>query len=233
MKLSIIIPVYNEEKTVSKLIDKVVALKIPKVSTEIIVVDDGSTDKTVEKIPKNKIKFYQHKKNSGKGAAVVTGISKATGDYIIIQDADLEYDPKFIKDLVKPILSKEAEVVYGTRLDRLPNLKGEESHYRFVMHYFGNRFLSLVTSVLYGAWITDMETCYKLFPAKFAKKLKINARSFDLEPELTAKILKAGYKIKELPISTKPRNYDEGKKLRTFHDGSIALYTLLKYRIYD
>ena len=233
MKLSIVIPVFNEEKTVSKIIEKVLEVKIPNVTKEIIVVDDGSTDKTVERIPKNKVKFIQHKKNSGKGAAVVTGIKKSTGDYILIQDADLEYDPKLIKKLVSLVLSGEAEVVYGTRLNRMPHLKGEENHTRFVLHYFGNRFLSLVASILYGAWLTDIETCYKLFPAKFAKKIKIHARSFDFEPEITAKILKAGYKIKEVPIKANPRNYDEGKKLRTFHDGSIALYTLIKYRIYD
>lgn len=233
MKLSIIVPVYNEEKTISRLIEKVIDVKIPGVNKEIIVVDDGSTDDSVQKIPKNKVIFFRHTKNSGKGSAVVTGIKKATGDYIIIQDADLEYDPKFIKELVKPVMNKEAEVVYGTRLDRMPHFSEEENHFRFIMHYFGNRFLSLVTSILYGAWITDMETCYKLIPAKFAKKIKINSKSFDFEPEITAKILKAGYKILEVPIKTKPRNYDEGKKLRTFHDGSIALFTLLKYRIYD
>lgn len=233
MKLSIIIPVYNEEKTVSKIIEMVLAEKIPEVVKEVIVVDDGSTDKTVSLIPKNKIKFYQHKNNLGKGAAVVTGIKKATGDYIIIQDADLEYDPKFIKELLTPVLVNKAKVVYGTRLNRMPHLKGEEKESRFILHYFGNRFLSLITSVLYGSWITDMETCYKLIPTKLAKELKIHARSFDFEPEITAKILKKGYKIKEVPIKTKPRNYDEGKKLRTFHDGSIALFTLMKYRIYD
>jgi dolichol-phosphate mannosyltransferase len=238
MKLSIIIPVFNEEKTISKILTKVIALKFQGVKKEIIVVDDGSTDKTWSKIKeqrsKNKeLKLLQHKENLGKGAAVRTGIKNATGDYIIIQDADLEYDPGQIKYLLEPVLQKKAKVVYGTRLDRLPHLSGEENNPRFVLHFFGNRFLSLVTSILYGAWITDMETCYKLFPAKFAKKIKLKSRSFDFEPEITAKILKAGYKIKELPIVAKPRSYDEGKKLRTFHDGSIALYTLIKYRIYD
>ena len=233
MKLSIIIPVFNEEKTVAELIDKVVDVRIPKVEKEIIVVDDGSTDKTVSKIPKSKIKFIQHEKNMGKGAAVKSGIDKATGDYVIIQDADLEYDPVFIKSLIKPILNKKAQVVYGTRLRRLPHLRGEERNPRFILHFFGNRFLSLVTSILYGVWLTDMETCYKLFPTKAGKSFKLRSKRFDFEPEITAKLLKSGYKIMEIPIKTVPRNYSEGKKLRTFHDGTIALFALIKYRFND
>lgn len=233
MKLSIVIPVFNEEKTISKLIEKVIAVKIPGVTKEIIVVDDGSTDKTVQNIPKSGIKFIKHSVNQGKGAAVKTGIDGATGDYIIIQDADLEYNPEQIKLLVKPILENKAKVVYGTRLKRRPHLGNEERNFRFLLHYLGNRFLSLVTSILYGSWLTDMETCYKLFPASAGKKFKLRAKRFDFEPEITAKLLKAGNKILEVPIVTVPRDFDEGKKLRTFHDGTIALYTLVKYRIYD
>ena len=233
MKLSIIIPVFNEEKTVSKIIEKVNSVKIPSVEKEVIVVDDGSTDKTASKIDKTKVKFFQHGKNMGKGAAVKTGIDNVTGEYVIIQDADLEYDPEYIKILIEPILKNQAKVVYGTRLNRMPHLKGEERKLRFLLHYLGNRFLSLITSALYGSWITDMETCYKLFPAKAGKKFNLRAKRFDFEPEITAKLLKARYKILEIPITTMPRDYSEGKKLRTFHDGSIALYTLLKYRIYD
>jgi dolichol-phosphate mannosyltransferase len=233
MKLSIIIPVYNEEKTIAKLVNKVIEVKIPGVTKEIIVIDDGSTDKTVVNIPKKGIKFIEHTKNQGKGAAVKTGIDHATGDYVIIQDADLEYNPEQIKLLTQPVLDKKAKVVYGTRLKRMPNINKEEKNIRFLMHYFGNRFLSLVTSILYGQWITDMETCYKLFPASVGKKFKLRARRFDFEPEITAKLLKSGYKILEVPITTVPRDLNEGKKLRTFHDGSIALYTLVKYRIYD
>lgn len=233
MKLSIIIPVFNEEKTISKLIELVKDVKIPNVTKEIIVVDDGSNDGTVNKINKKGLVFIQHDKNQGKGAAIGSGIKIATGEYIIIQDADLEYDPKQIKKLTEKVISGEAEVVYGTRLDRLPHFGKEEKNLRFMLHFFGNRMLSLITSLLYGAWITDMETCYKLFPTKAGKKFNLKARRFDFEPEITAKLLKAGYKILEVPIETKPRDYDEGKKLRTFHDGSIALYTLVKYRIYD
>lgn len=233
MKLSIIIPVFNEENTISEIIERVISVKISGVEKEIIVVDDGSTDNTLKKIPRRGIKLMKHKKNKGKGAAVKTGIDKSSGDYIIIQDADLEYDPEQIGFLVEPILKGKAKVVYGTRLNRLPHLKKEEKKLRFLIHYFGNRFLSVTTSILYGHWLTDMETCYKLFPAEVGRKLDLKSKRFDFEPEITAKLLKAGYKILEVPIVTTPRDYSEGKKLRTFHDGPIALYTLLKYRIYD
>ncbi|MEK7501892.1 MAG: glycosyltransferase family 2 protein [Patescibacteria group bacterium] len=238
MKLSIIIPVFNEEKTILKLLEKVEKVEIPNVEKEIIVVDDGSTDATASEISNLKsqisnLKIFFHKKNMGKGAAVSTGIKNATGDYIIIQDADLEYLPLQIRDLVKPIQEGKAKVVYGTRLNRLPNLKRDEKSSLFLLHYFGNRFLSLITSILYGQWITDMETCYKLFPKKAVEGMKLSAKRFDFEPEITAKLLKKGYKILEVPITTKPRGYDEGKKLHAVKDGTIALLTLLKYKFID
>lgn len=235
MKLSLIIPAFNEEKTVGIVLDSVLKLKLLGIDKEIIVVDDGSSDKTAEIIEKVKKKnpeliFLTHKKNQGKGAAVVTGIKHATGDYIIIQDADSEYDPKYIANLLVPIQKKEAEIVYGTRLNRLPNLRGEEAKPLFVLHYLGNRFLSLVTSILYGVWITDMETCYKLFPRKAVSNIVLRARGFELEPEITAKLLKSGLSFKEVSISTKPRGYREGKKLSALHDGPCALWSLIKYR---
>lgn len=236
MKLSIIIPVFNEEKTIDKVLVRVANLEIPKVLKEVIVVDDGSNDKTVEKIKKadiKGIKFFVHEKNMGKGAAVRTGIEKSTGDYIIIQDADLEYDPQDIKKLVKEVLSNKAKVVYGTRLRRMPNFSRDEKTPLFLVHYFGNRFLSLLTSVLYGQWLTDMETCYKLFPRKAVGDMKLKSKRFDFEPEITSKLLKRGYEILEIPITTTPRGYDEGKKLNTVKDGSIALWTLIKYRFID
>lgn len=236
MKLSIIIPVFNEQKTIEEILKRVQEEIIPLVDKEIIVVDDGSTDSTREKLKKFKssgMEIILHEKNQGKGAAVKTGIKKATGDYIIIQDADLEYDPKFIKDLIKPILDKKAEIVYGTRIKRMPNFKGEERTLQFLLHYLGNRFLSLVTSVLYGQWITDMETCYKLFPRSALDNVKLNARGFEFEPEITAKLMKKGYKIKELAIQVNPRGYDEGKKINTVKDGSRALWYLFKYRFVD
>lgn len=235
MKLSIIIPVYNEERTIAQVIKNVYSVEFENLTREIIVVDDGSTDDSLGEIKKaisgiRDIRLIELGKNQGKGAAVTRGIEEASGDYVIIQDADFEYDPNYIKELVKPIIENRAKVVYGTRLNRMPHLGGEEKRARFLLHYFGNRFLSLVTSVLYGVWLTDMETCYKLFPAKTGKSFKLRSKRFDFEPEITAKLLKSGYKILELPITTKPRGYEEGKKLRTFHDGSIALWTLLKYR---
>ncbi len=233
MKLSIIIPVFNEEKTIGKIIKKVAAVEMKNVSKEIIVVDDGSSDKTLQNIPKTGVVLIRHPVNMGKGAAVKSGIDVATGEYTIIQDADLEYDPNYIPQLLEPIFSKKAKVVYGTRLKRLPHLKQEEKTGRFLLHFIGNRFLSLVSSALYGTWITDMETCYKLFPTYAGKKLNLRSRRFDFEPEITAKLLKSGYKILEVPITTVPRDYNEGKKLRTFHDGAIALWTLIKYRFVD
>lgn len=231
MKLSIIVPVFNEEKTILNVISNLEKLVIPSVTKEIIVVDDGSTDSTKEKLKlRKKINIYFHNKNKGKGAAVKTGISNASGDYIIIQDADLEYNPKYIQFLLKPILDKKTDVVYGTRLKRMPNLKGEEKTLQFLTHYLGNRFLSFITSALYGQWITDMETGYKLFPKEALSGVKLNARGFELEPEITAKLMKKGYKIFEVPIKVKPRGYDEGKKINTLRDGFKAFFYLFKYR---
>lgn len=231
MKLSIIIPVYNEEKTILHVISRLEKQVIPLVEKEIIVVDDGSTDTTREKLKKvRKVKIIFHDKNKGKGAAVKTGIKNATGDYIIIQDADLEYNPKYLPTLIKPIQEKKTEVVYGTRLKRMPNLKGEEKTLQFLTHYFGNRFLSLITSIFFGQWITDMETGYKLFPKSALSGIRLNARGFELEPEITAKLMKKGYKILEIPIRVRPRGYDEGKKINTLKDGTKALWYLVKYR---
>ncbi len=237
MKLSIIIPVFNEEKTIGEITRRVYRTGLGPIEKEIIIVDDGSTDNTdlnIQKTIKNLsgIKFIKHRKNLGKGAAVKTGIEASTGDYIIIQDADLEYDPLDIPRLFSYVHSKK-DVVYGTRLNRLPHLGGEERTFRFLAHYLGNRFLSLVTSVLYGQWITDMETCYKLFPRGALKNIRLRSRRFDFEPEITAKLLKRGLKIREVPITTNPRGYDEGKKLNTVRDGIIALWSLLKYRLVD
>jgi dolichol-phosphate mannosyltransferase len=235
-KLSIIIPVYNEEKTVDKLLKKVLSVKFPVRDVEYIIIDDGSTDNSLKKITgikSRKIKLLQHKKNKGKGVAVQTGLKAATGDYIVIQDADLEYNPQDIIKLLKPILEEKAKVVYGTRLKRLPNFKRDERTPRFLLHYIGNKLLSLTTSILYLQWITDMESCYKLFPHDALKGIRLYAKSFDFEPEITAKLLKKGYKIIEIPISTNPRSYSEGKKIYPVRDGTKALWTLLKYRFTD
>ena len=251
MKLSIIIPVFNEEKTISEILKRINEIKISGVEKEIIVVNDGSSDGTGKAISRLRqdfhrrqgyggqvggqanLKFLKHEKNMGKGAAVRTGIKNATGDYIIIQDADLEYNPKDIEKLVKPVLEGVSQVVYGTRLKRLPSFSQEERTPQFLLHYAGNKFLSLLTSILYGEWITDMETCYKLFSVKAVRNIRLNAKGFEFEPEITAKLLKTGYKILELPISTTPRGYNQGKKLNTFRDGFIALWSLLRYRFVD
>lgn len=237
MKLSIIIPVYNEEKTIAEVLNRVSELKIPGVEKEVIVVDDGSTDATVSKIKNlaaggKNFKFFEHEKNMGKGAAVRTGIENAKGDYIIIQDADLEYDVNDIPRLLSYVKNNK-DVVYGTRLARLPHLSDEERRLQFLIHYLGNRFLSLVTSVIYGQWITDMETCYKLFPRSAVRDIILRSKRFDFEPEITSKLLKKGLKIREVPIKTKPRGYEEGKKLNTIRDGTIAFWTLIKYRFTD
>ena len=233
-KLSIIIPVFNEEKTIAEMFKRVVEVNILDIEKQIIIVDDGSTDKTdkiLSGLPKeSNVKIINHLKNQGKGAAVRTGIKNALGDYIVIQDADLEYNPKDIEKLVRPVLEGKSKVVYGTRLKRLPSFSKEERTPQFMLHYIGNKFLSLLTSILYGQWLTDMETCYKLFPKKAIEGVNLRSRRFDFEPEITAKILKDGYRILEVPITTNPRGYDQGKKLNAVKDGTIALWTLIKYR---
>ncbi len=240
MKLSIIIPVFNEEKTIDKVIRRVSDLQIPSVTKEVIIVDDGSSDATASEIQNSirqlggkNFKFYQHKKNMGKGAAVRTGIENSTGDYIVIQDADLEYNPQDIGRLTAEVLNGHADVVYGTRLKRLPNFSRDERRPLFLIHYLGNRFLSLLTSALYGQWLTDMETCYKLFPKKAVIGMKLKSKRFDFEPEITAKLLRRGYRILEIPIITTPRGYEEGKKLHAIKDGTIALWTLIKYKFVE
>ena len=235
MKLSVIVPVYNEERTIKQIIHKLTLLSIPDVDIEIVVVDDGSTDNTasiLNSAEKNtRLQIITCRDNKGKGAAVRKGIQAARGEYIIIQDSDLEYDPAQIALLIEPVIKGEAVVVYGTRLNRMPHLKNEERRLRFLLHFFGNRLLSFITSILYGQWITDMETCYKLFPRKAVDGMELTARGFELEPEITTKLIKSGYKITEVPITTRPRGYEEGKKLETVRDGIKALITLIKYRL--
>ncbi len=232
--LSIVIPVYNEEKTIGIVLDKLHKLQIPKLEVEIVVVDDGSKDNSAKIITEKKkkianIHFIQHKVNQGKGAAVITGFNNAKGSVLLIQDADLEYNPEEIPMLLEPILKGIEKVVYGTRLRRNFSLFGKERT-PLPFHFIGNKFLSLATTVLYGESITDMETGYKLFLKSALDGISLKSRSFDFEPEITAKILKKGIHILELDITTNPRGYDEGKKIRPVHDGTIALWTLIKYR---
>lgn len=247
MKLSIIVPVYNEEKTVTAILDKVEKVNLPKgVAKELVVVDDGSTDNSKFKIKNAKLqlknkqslttykdfKLIEHKKNKGKGAAVRTGFKNATGDILLIQDADLEYNPEDFPKLLRPILRGKASVVYGTRLVNYPLRLWGKNKTPMPLHYIGNKLITFVTNLVYGGSITDMETCYKVFTRGALKGIKLKANGFDIEPEITAKILKKGYKIHEVPIKVKPRGYDEGKKI-SWIDGVIAVWTLLKYKVSD
>lgn len=235
MKISIIIPVFNEKNTFPKILKKIQDVSLPTISKEIIIVDDGSTDGTTEQIEKiatsgGNIIFLKNETNQGKGASIRKGMKKATGDYVIIQDADLEYDPEYIAVLVKPLVEKKTEVVYGTRLKRFPNIFAEEKTPQFLLHYFGNRFLSFLVSMLYRTWITDIETGYKILPKKFFKQIQFYATGFEIEAEITVKLLKRGYTILEVPIKTKPRGYNQGKKLQTIPDGIKAVKMILKHR---
>ena len=231
VKLSIIIPVYNEEKTISGIIKKVKQAKINNVVKEIIIVDDCSTDGTkniLKEIKSVSVKIFSHKKNMGKGAAIRTGLKHATGNIILIQDADLEYNPEEYERLLRPIIDDKAKVVYGSRLNAIR--KDMKNMYK--LHYIGNMFLTMLTNILYGAKITDMETGYKVFKKEIIKDIKLRASRFDFEPEITAKVLKRGYKIGEVPISFTARKFEQGKKI-TWVDGIKAAYYLIKYRFFD
>lgn len=239
VKLSILIPVYNEEETILKVIDEVNKVKIDNVEKEIIVVDDCSTDKTRGILKKVKddvkhksLKIFYHSKNMGKGSAIRTALKNSTGDIISIQDADLEYEPKNIIKLIKPILEGKSDVVYGSRfLGKNLFLFGRKKT-PLPSHWIGNKFLTLFTNLLYSGSITDMETGCKVFRKDVIGKISLKATRFDIEPEITAKILKKGCKIKEIPIDFNPRTFREGKKI-TWIDGIKAAYYLLKYRFVD
>lgn len=232
-KLSIIIPVYNEEGTILKVIQGVKKVKIKDAEKEIIVVDDCSTDNTkdiLKKINDKSIRVFYHKKNMGKGAAIRTALGHCKGSIISIQDADLEYDPRNIIGLIKPILDKQYSVVYGSRfLGRKMVLFGRNKTV-LPMHWIGNRCLTFLTNLLYFNGITDMETGCKVFKKEVVEGIRLRSKRFDFEPEITAKILKRGYKIKEFPIKFNPRTQSEGKKI-TWKDGIKAAYYLFKYRL--
>ncbi len=231
MKLSIIIPVYNEEKSILEVINKVKRVKLENITKEIIIIDDFSTDNTKEiltKLKDSSLKIFFHQKNVGKGTAIRTGLKHATGDIILIQDADLEYNPIEYEKLLKPIIENKTKVVYGSRLNAIK--KNLQKMYK--LHYLGNLFLTIMTNILYGAKITDMETGYKVFRKEVIENINLKAKRFDFEPEITAKILKKGYKITEVPINFIGREFNEGKKI-TWKDGVKALYYLIKYRFTD
>lgn len=222
-KISILIPVYNERNTLLEILKQVEAVDFA-LEKEIILIDDFSTDGTKELYKDLNYKILYHEKNMGKGAALRTGFNAATGDIIIIQDADLEYNPADYKPLVELIKNNEADVVYGSRLADTRN-QGKF----LLLSYLANVTLSFMTRILYGTFLTDMETCYKAFRADFIKGITIESNRFDFEPEITAKILKKKARFREIPISYNARQESEGKKI-TWKDGVQAIFTLLKYR---
>lgn len=226
-KLSVIVPVYDERNTVVEIVRRMRAVDLP-LDLEIVIVDDGSTDGTrdvLRQLADSTVRVVLHDENQGKGAAIRTGLGKVTGDLVLIQDADLEYDPEDWPKLLTPVLRGKAQVVYGSRFT------GERRNMLF-LHWVGNRFLSLTTNLLYNTTLSDMETCYKLFDRKVIEGITIKASRFEFEPEITAKILRRGIRIYEVPISYTGREFEEGKKI-TWRDGFIALWTLVKYRFTD
>mgnify|MGYP006279989169 CR=1 FL=1 len=227
MRLSVIIPVYNEENTLVELIKRV---QDTGLADEIILVDDGSQDGTREILKQYQdssiIKIILHKKNQGKGAAVRTGLEEASGDVILIQDADLEYNPRDYPELLRPIKEGVADVVYGSRF------LGASRRVAMFWHMVANKLLTLMTNILYDTILTDMETGYKVFRREVVEDMPLHAKRFEFEPEFTAKILKRDYRIFEVPITFNPRDYEEGKKIG-LKDAFEAVWALIKYRIVD
>jgi glycosyltransferase involved in cell wall biosynthesis len=225
MRLSVIIPVYNEESTIKEIIQRV---KDTGLDLEIIVVDDASIDGTPEKLKELKdeeIIIVTHSKNKGKGAAIRTGLNYVSGDIVIIQDADLEYDPRDYETLIRPIVEDRADVVYGSRF------LGEHRIFLF-WHYIGNKFLTFLANLLYNTMLSDMEVGYKAFKTEVIKGMELSQERFGIEPEITAKVFKRGYRVFEVPITYSGRGYDEGKKI-TWKDGIWAIWCLIKYRFVD
>ena len=228
-KVSIVVPVYNEINTIDIILEKIEQASFCGLEKEIILVDDMSFDGTREhlKTLEDKYRIYYHEKNQGKGAAIRTAMKHISGDIMVIQDADLEYDPSDYHELIQLIVDDRADVVYGSRLT------GAKPSRSFMFtHWLGNKVLTLTTNILYGATLTDMETCYKAIKREFIEGIEIKSRKFDIEPEITAKLVKKGAKIRELPIGYNARNYASGKKI-TYKDGLMAIVALIKYKFTD
>ncbi|MBW6474830.1 MAG: glycosyltransferase family 2 protein [Anaerolineaceae bacterium] len=230
-KLSVVIPVYNEEKYISTTIQRVLDVKMEGISIEIVVVDDGSKDRTVEILQglaaeHPEIKVYQQPVNMGKGAALRRGFQEASGDIILIQDADLEYDPGDYPTLLKPILDDKADVVYGSRF------LGGPHRVLYFWHFVGNQFLTLLSNITTNLNLTDMETGYKVFRAEVIKGIPLKSNRFGFEPEVTAKIARRGWRMFETQISYFGRSYAEGKKIG-WKDGFQAIYCIIRYGIAD
>jgi len=228
-KITILIPVFNEVNTLRTILQKVEDANFCGLEKEIILIDDFSTDGTKEIFGelKDKYKILYHEKNMGKGAALRTGFEHATGDVVIIQDADLEYEPADYEPLIQLILDDKADVAYGSRFSGIKPSKA----FMFTQ-LLGNKVLTLMTNILYRTTLTDMETCYKAFKSDFIKGIQIKSNRFDFEPEITAKVLKKGARLSELPISYYGREYEEGKKI-TWKDGVHAILALIKFRFVD
>lgn len=235
MKVSVIVPAYNEEKTIAQILKKIVDAKLPAgFQKEIIVVDDASSDNTGRILSSSqfKLKTMSHSVNLGKGAAILTGLSKATGDLVLIQDADLEYDPSDYVRLLAPFKNKKVRVVYGSRLINYPLKLFGKHKTPMPIHLLANKFLTLFTNVLYGHSVTDMETGYKVFRRDLIASLNLRSKRFDFEPEITAKLLKKNINIIEVPIKVKPRSYAQGKKIG-WKDGIVAVWILVRIKFFD
>ncbi len=226
-KLSVIVPVFNERNTVAEVIRRMRTVQLP-LDREILIVDDGSDDGTrhvLSQVGDSTVRVLLHDRNRGKGAAIRTALGHVRGDLVLIQDADLEYDPEDWPKLLAPAMKGRATVVYGSRFT------GERRN-MLILHWIGNRFLSLITNLLYNSTLSDMETCYKLFDRRVLDGITLHAERFEFEPEVTAKVLRQGIRIYEVPISYTGRELYEGKKI-TWRDGFSALRTLIKYRFVD
>lgn len=233
MMLSVVIPVYNEKDTLFEIIRRVLAAPI-ELEREIVLVDDASTDGTHElygrldqEFPGARIRLLKQLTNQGKGAAIRRGFAEASGDIIVVQDADLEYTPHDYPKLLKPILDGRADVVYGSRF-----VGGDEHRVLYFWHYVGNRFLTLLSNCCTNLNLTDMETCYKTFRAEVIKNIRLRSNRFGIEPEITAKVARGGWRVYEVGISYSGRSYEEGKKI-TWRDGLQAVYCILRYAVSD